>query len=134
MSNAKHQLIDYELNSSYDNSTDPSTKAPFAREEPVVVCRDKNSLISTRSLESNGHICPFCNKQLDSNLVIIGSAKSDGGKKTAPFYPSPTQPQPRTSTMAPYVWVVLAIAALALFVFAATGVLAALSGSGGAPE
>jgi len=106
VSNVKHQLIQYNENSGFDNSVDPTTKLQFGSGDNVVVCRDKNSLISLRSLKANAYQCPFCLNKLNTELAIVGAANvNEESKKSidsSPIHhPIPQRQQPSTS---PVLW------------------------------
>jgi len=86
-----HTSIKYKYDLPYDNTYDVISKVDFVNGEDVVLCREHNSLISVRSLQTNGYICPLCKKELDaSTLNIIGVSSSGGsGKEETRRGPSP---------------------------------------------
>lgn len=77
MKKLEHKLIKYNENSAFYNPADPSTKSLFNIGDDVIVCQDKNSLISLRSLRENNYECPYCNRRLSpDDLSIIGFTKA----------------------------------------------------------
>lgn len=126
MSTSKHQSIIYNGDSRYDNYIDPVTKNPFKNGEQVVVCKEKNSLLSSRSLKANDYQCPFCGKQLNLDLTIdgpIGKPNGDGKK-----YLPPQSPRPQSSSN---VWIGLIVVMIFCFILSVSGVFASILGGSG---
>ncbi|MBP7346584.1 MAG: hypothetical protein KA952_08605 [Sediminibacterium sp.] len=132
MSNLKHQSIIYSTDSKYDNYIDPITRNPFKNGEQVVVCKEKNSLLASRSLKANNSQCPFCGKQLNSDLTIEGPIippNSEGKEPKRPHSSPPTPPS--RSNISPILWIGLAVVLIFCFILTVSGVFAAIIGSGG---
>lgn len=131
MTNPKHQKIVYSENSGFDNYIDPISKSPFYSGESVVLCREKNSLISLRSLRSNKNECPLCNRKLSSDLTIegVGTTNNPARKKTQ-IRPEP-ESQPVHSKSNPVLWIGIIIALVFCFILTMSGVFASVIGDTG---
>ena len=116
-----HQIIEFDNGADY-NDVDPSTKQPFSLGEIVVVCQEKRSLISVRSLVANNYKCPFCLKQL--KIDFAASEAAIGILSMSSKMPVKAERQiklfGRYKPLA--VFGVLFLIMLSLFVFVATGV------------
>lgn len=138
MGNSKHQSIIYSGDSKYDNYIDPITKNPFKNGEQVVVCKDKNSLLASRSLKANNNQCPFCGNQLNQDLTIDrpiipphyeGREPKKPEKPEKPFSsPLPPRPSPRSN---PVLWIGLAVILIFCFILTVSGVFASIINGGG---
>jgi len=129
MTNVEHHLIQYRDSSGYDNYADPVTKVSFKWGENVVVCREKQSLISIRSLEANDYICPFCLRKLNRDLTVIGATHVDSADKKI-IHPTPSSRR-RFPGTSPVLWGSLSGALLLCLIIAGISIFTILGGSNG---
>lgn len=118
----------YSENSGFIGSIDPITKSPFVKGEDVVLCREKNSLISLRSLKSNNYECPLCNRRLNSDLIIEGPTVIGSGQKGKKAWTGTNQSQPQPN---PIIWISILVVLAFCFILTVSGVFASVLSAGG---